>query len=131
MKFETGKLYRTKDGKQARIFAIEPSQEWPILGAYCSDGTWFAHQWRPDGSASPDPRYQSPLAIVGEWIEPETEMFVGKVTSSNGQTTYVWGNTPESVRQAVDELIKKFPHTSWGYEMFRALKVDPDSYPEK
>lgn len=50
-KFEAGKVYRTRDGREARVYATDGGGHFPIHGAVkCVDG-WAQVQWRADGGA--------------------------------------------------------------------------------
>ena len=48
--FEAGKTYRTRDGREARVYATDGGPEWPIHGAIKRDGgEWISHNWRANG----------------------------------------------------------------------------------
>ena len=39
------KTYRTRDGREVRIYATDGGPTWHIHGAYKSDGMWLLHCW--------------------------------------------------------------------------------------
>lgn len=43
------KTYRTRDGREVRIYATDGSGSRPIHGAINSNGYWVAHTWGSDG----------------------------------------------------------------------------------
>jgi len=51
-KIEVGKSYKTRDGQEVRIYAVEVCGELPIHGAVLkTDGTWNADAWKEDGTS--------------------------------------------------------------------------------
>jgi len=44
-KIEIGKQYRTRDGRDVRIYAIEPKGMYPVHGAILTDGVWGSSNW--------------------------------------------------------------------------------------
>jgi len=49
MKIELGKLYRTLDGLEVRIYATDGGEDYPIHGAIKFDNGWFEQTWTSDG----------------------------------------------------------------------------------
>jgi hypothetical protein len=43
------KTYRTRDGREVRIYAVDGSIEYPVHGAVSVDGQWECLVWRMDG----------------------------------------------------------------------------------
>lgn len=48
-KFVTDKTYVTRDGRMARIYAIDGGGVWPIHGAIFTGSEWEATCWTKDG----------------------------------------------------------------------------------
>ena len=45
----TNKKYRTQDGRQVRIYAVESDGDFPVHGAILKDGGWSAAAWPLNG----------------------------------------------------------------------------------
>lgn len=70
MKIEVGKLYQTRDGERARIYATDGDHDYPIHGAVRSDKFgWAMETWKPNGRVCND----GPTGrdIVAEYVEPK------------------------------------------------------------
>jgi len=44
------KKYRTKSGREVRIYAVDGGGRYPVHGAIFVDGTWSQENWKSDGS---------------------------------------------------------------------------------
>jgi hypothetical protein len=51
---DRNKQYRTRDGREVRIYAVDGRGMWPIHGAIKVDGGWAACTWFDDGRAAGD-----------------------------------------------------------------------------
>lgn len=51
---DRNKQYRTRDGREVRIYAVDGRGLWPIHGAIKVDGGWAACTWFDDGRAAGD-----------------------------------------------------------------------------
>lgn len=49
MKVEMGKHYRTRDGKEVRIYATDGDGDYPVHGAIHVDGKWHPESWTAEG----------------------------------------------------------------------------------
>lgn len=49
-KFTAGETYRTRDGREARIYATDGGGEYPIHGAVPNKANWEMYCWRADGA---------------------------------------------------------------------------------
>jgi len=48
---ELGKQYKTKGGREVRIYAVDGGGRFPVHGAVkLNDGTWRQEEWTPTGS---------------------------------------------------------------------------------
>lgn len=56
MKIEVGKYYRTRDGRKARIYAVDGREGSNIHGAVLNEIGWITSTW----------------AITGQWVSAET-----------------------------------------------------------
>jgi hypothetical protein len=51
------KEYRTRDGKEVRLYAVNASGPFPVHGAIrATDGYWFVYGWTADGKGRIDSR---------------------------------------------------------------------------
>ena len=49
---DKSKQYRTRDGREARIYATDHSGTFPIVGAIFTDAQWLATSWTSEGTWS-------------------------------------------------------------------------------
>ena len=49
-KIEMGRVYRTRDGREVRIYAVDGGGEYPVHGARESDEGWIGSVWGRDGN---------------------------------------------------------------------------------
>jgi hypothetical protein len=48
---DINKTYRTRDGREVRIYATDGQDEWPIHGATLKSFGWSSECWTRDGSS--------------------------------------------------------------------------------
>ena len=48
-KWKIGKIYKTRDGSDAIIYAIHPNQKYAVHGAIYEDDEWDAETWQLNG----------------------------------------------------------------------------------
>ena len=82
MNIEAGKFYKTRDGRKARIYAVDGSGSDNIHGAILIKDGWDCEVWDKDG-AWVDIR--SPNDLVSEWVEPRTGTVWVNIYSSHGK----------------------------------------------
>lgn len=58
------KQYRTRDGREVRIYATDGQDEWPIHGAVLTEHGWSSDCWKKNGSALTDAPYDDDLIEV-------------------------------------------------------------------
>ena len=46
---DKSKQYRTRDGREVRIYAVDGGGDWPVHGAYVDRDTWRIRSWTADG----------------------------------------------------------------------------------
>ena len=54
MAIEMGRKYRTADGREVRLYAIEEKGLRPVHGAILHNNVWVSHSWTCDGKDTPD-----------------------------------------------------------------------------
>jgi hypothetical protein len=69
MKIEPGKLYKTRGGQKARIYAVDTGETAVIHGAIFFNGQWGLMSWCSKGSAYVNA--QSHYDLIEEWTEPK------------------------------------------------------------
>ena len=47
---DKSKTYKTRDGREVRIYATDGGGSYPVHGAICQDGGWKSNTWNSDGS---------------------------------------------------------------------------------
>lgn len=50
-KIEMSKQYRTRDGREVRIYATDHDSPHPVVGAIKSMGRWYGQAWNDDGTS--------------------------------------------------------------------------------
>ena len=53
MTISIDKKYRTRDGREVRIYAVDGRGKHPVHGAYLTEDGWKAYDWAADGIAYP------------------------------------------------------------------------------
>jgi len=51
---ELGKQYRTRDGHEVRIYALDGDEEMPVHGAVLTKHGWKVNSWARDGRWCPN-----------------------------------------------------------------------------
>lgn len=65
MKIELGKTYRTRDGREVRIYAVDGGGRLPVHGAASRDGkTWVQESWSIGGEWAPDDLAATPMDLI-------------------------------------------------------------------
>jgi hypothetical protein len=49
MKIEMGKQYRTRDGREVRIYAVDGGSNYPVHAATKGGDGWYVNKWASDG----------------------------------------------------------------------------------
>ena len=49
MKVNKDKKYKTRDGREVRVYATDMGGEYPVHGAWKDDDVWVCDTWRDDG----------------------------------------------------------------------------------
>ena len=73
MKFEIGKMYKTRDGRKALVF-MPDNGAGHMYGAVSDDrGCWNVHSWYSSGEAHYDERglEHKKYDLISEWTEPK------------------------------------------------------------
>ena len=51
---DVNKKYRTRDGREVRIYATDGQESWPIHGAVLKEHGWSSECWNSNGSSLTD-----------------------------------------------------------------------------
>jgi len=74
MNIEVGKFYKTRDGRKARIYAVDGVKDFPIHGAvYTGNDEWCGTIWRFGGRSRE--LVDSSMDLISEWVEPRSGSF--------------------------------------------------------
>lgn len=102
------KSYRTRDGRDVRIYAVDGGGERPVHGAINLDGEWECLVWRMDGR-------------LGEYMETDTDLI--EVRPRIQRT--VWVNVyPCSASGGYAE--KATADNNAGYDRIACVRVEID-----
>ena len=80
-KIEVGKSYKTRNGRQVRIYAIDGSSGQPVHGATLSGGEWSSQTWDVQGQF-----LEGETSILDIVIPPLKYEGVDKVQSFGGHS---------------------------------------------
>lgn len=120
---EPGKFYRTRDGRKARVYAVDGESPYSIHGAVLIDTGWQAHGWTICGSWGAG--LERHLDIVAPWIDlPEVDWSklpdsITCVTADKDGEAWAWTCEPDEV--AIVEWAKGWDvegDFSPGYRLF-------------
>ena len=75
MEIELGKQYRTRDGREVRVYAVDGGGPYPVHGAVKLDEGWEAGVWRSDGRLSGYTEGDTDLIEVKPRIERKNSTF--------------------------------------------------------
>jgi hypothetical protein len=96
MQIDINKKYKTRDGREVRIYATDGEKRQPVHGAVCDNGVWLASVWLSDGKVVSHLENDSDLIEVKQRIQRT-----------------VWGNVytnrvvPYNDRESADRLANK------------------------
>jgi hypothetical protein len=65
------KLYRTRDGREVRIYAVDGGGEYPVHGAHYDGGRWSVCAWKKKGRIFDDGECSLDLIEVRPRIQRE------------------------------------------------------------
>lgn len=77
MNIEVGKFYKTRDGRRARIYAVDGSEFGHIHGAISNSGGWYSQAWDANGQVWSTNGHifigsEACRDLIGEWVEPRS-----------------------------------------------------------
>lgn len=87
MIIEPGKFYKTRDGRKARIYAVDGALPFLIHGATLGSVKWIFCEWTMNGAAWASGE-EHPSDIVSEWTEEpqlEKKKMYSAVSNNMGQ----------------------------------------------
>jgi hypothetical protein len=70
---DKNKTYRTRDGREVRIYATDGQSQFPIHGAININGEWLMHLWNANGGYKIDHREHSfdlieVVPLIERWL---------------------------------------------------------------
>ncbi len=68
---ELGKQYKTRDGSEVRIYAVDGDEEMPIHGSILTKHGWKVNSWARDGRWCPAMSHRNDLIEVKPRIKRE------------------------------------------------------------
>lgn len=101
MKVEMGKQYRTRDGLEVRIYAVDGDKEMPVHGAVLTKHGWKVNSWALDGRWCPNMTDARDLVEVRPRIK--REMWVN--VYPNGVDDELWCTKEVADQQALTSRI--------------------------
>lgn len=78
------KKYRTRDGREVRIYAVDGNGKWPVHGAIKENEGWNARVWAKDGLD--DPQRMNPLDLIEVKPRIQREYWVNVYPNGGAQT---------------------------------------------
>lgn len=90
------KQYRTRDGREVRIYATDCGESEPVHGAIKFNNEWISHCWGPNGKRIRNS--ESPCDLIEVKPRIQREYWVNVYTNT---ITY-WRSKNEADRHAVD-----------------------------
>ena len=98
MKIEMGKQYRTRDGREVRIYAVDGYETVPVHGAIKQEAGWVQVGWRADGNWS---GYGSGNAADLIEVKPRIKRKLWVNVYSDGRTGQLFKEKAEADRYSV------------------------------
>lgn len=90
-KFDPTKPVQTRDGKEARVYAVHTNQSFAIHGAYY-EGSWRIHGWQMDGK---DAFAGNALDLIN--IPEEREVWVNIYKGKDTYSRYAYFSREEAL----------------------------------
>lgn len=109
MTISMDKQYRTRDGREVRIYAMDGVGPLSIHGSIKTHGSWVMECWYQNGKSLPDYEYSSDLIEVKPRIKRE---FWVNVYQKNYINPVLW--------ETLDEAKQSIPY---GFEPIARVKV--------
>ena len=83
---DKNKQYRTRDGREVRIYATDGANARPIHGAVGQVGEWISYTWMKNGKYSGDFDYEHPRDLIE--VKPRIKREVWVNVYPNGVEAY-------------------------------------------
>ena len=97
MKIELGKWYRTRDGREVRIYAVDAGGDYPVHGAVLGEEGWQFNSWALDGRWCPKMTLAVDLVEVRPRIK--REVWVNLYRHDNGDEFAEVSSTEKLARE--------------------------------
>ena len=85
---DMSKKYRTRDGREVRIYAVDGAKDYPVHGAFLSEEEWLIDSWAESGQ-----RFGEGDHVPGDLVEVKAEVWIWQY--ENGSTSVANHNTQE------------------------------------
>ena len=78
------KRYRTRDGREVRIYAVDGGGKMPVHGAVLERGEWLPELWSASGDWAPQDCAASPYDLIEVHPRIQREVWVNVYPDKNG-----------------------------------------------
>ena len=99
------KQYRTRDGREVRIYATDGGYPCTVHGAVFIDGKWMVVWWREDGTSQTDPNLNlvevKPRIQREEWVNVFPNRSVGYPTKELADR-FITGDAIARIKRTID-----------------------------
>lgn len=103
MKIELGKRYRTRDGRDVRIYAVDGGGNKPIHGAVQQGEVWVQEKWSASGEWAPEDMARSLWDLIEVRPRIKREFWVN--VYPNGVDDELWLTKATAEQQAMPRRI--------------------------
>ena len=86
---DPAKKYRTRDGREVRIYAVDGGGGMPVHGAILENGEWLTERWSAGGEWAPQDCAASPYDLIEGRPRIKREVWVNVYRYTNGQVHWV------------------------------------------
>lgn len=101
---DKNKTYRTRDGREVRIYAVDGGGRLPVHGAASRDGkTWVQESWSIGGEWAPDDLAATPMDLIE--VRPRIQRTVWINMYGNSELIYGYGSKEVADGAAGDNRI--------------------------
>jgi hypothetical protein len=112
MKFEVGKSYKDRAGREAQIFLLDNGDSMMIGAILQPFGSWSPYMWNRNGMCLTDTETNSDL--VGEWEEPKIpKMLAYAIRMTGTRLGYMLSSSlydsEDSARKALEGMFVSWP----------------------
>ena len=99
MKISIDKQYRTRDGREVRIYAVDGFGKNPVHGAFLTEDGWMGYNWAANGSAYP-PWYADGSRTDLIEVKPRIQREYWMNIYDGAESTALWNSKQRADAQA-------------------------------